>query len=603
MEANQAQEEAIRTVEGQLIVVACPGSGKTTTLVRRIHHMVEDCGIQPEHILMITFTAAAAKEMRTRYQKQYGKDEVTFCTIHSLCLAILRKFAGITNDDILSDARAFFYDRLRKEKSINDKESFIKLLLTDISVVKNNSLTLAEYQPQCCSDQQLFESLFRNYEEYKEQEGLIDFDDMLIRAYQLLEQDGNCLAWIRDRYRYIQVDEYQDTNFLQRDLVYLIAGKDGNLAVVGDDDQSIYGFRGARPEVMLKFQDYYPRARMIRMSTNYRSCSGIIALADRLIRQNTARFPKQFLSFHKEEGNITRIRKQNRMAELYAVVTKVRDLIRSGEDPNQIAILYRTNRQAEAPAAILTDARIPFVTTEKIQSLYKHWMFGDLQAFYRLANDRDWTRRDLARVLNHPQRFLQDPGYLHAGLSRSKMMAVAYRTGGEAWKRDKAVEQVDAFFRLIRMLKGKEPEEFLKILSLLGPYRNYLEENAKYMQADVTEFLDIWNRYQEDAKKWKTWKDWGAYIVRYNHTMEEAQKNREGVTLSTMHCSKGLEWKQVFLIDCVDGICPYEKAESDAAKEEERRLFYVAMTRAKENLYLCTYEEKGRDKVKPSPFL
>lgn len=602
MEENKAQEEAIQTIEGQMIVVACPGSGKTTTLVRRIHHMTEACNIAPEHILMITFTAAAAREMRSRYQKQYGKDEVTFCTIHSLCLAILRKFQGISNDSILTDARQFFYERLRRESGINDKDNFIKLLQTDISVVKNNSLLLSEYKPQCCEDQQLFESLFQDYEAYKEEEELIDFDDMLIHAYRLLENDPECLSWIRQKYQYIQVDEYQDTNFLQRDLIYLIAGEDGNLAVVGDDDQSIYGFRGARPEVMLQFQDHYPNAKIISMNTNYRSCRGIIQLADHLIRQNTSRFAKDFFAFHSEEGKIEQIRKRTRQMELYAVVTKIKELIEAGEDPNNIAILYRTNRQAEGPASLLTDASIAFVSTEKIQSRYKHWIFGDLMAFYKLANNRGWTKRDLSRVLNHPQRFLQDPRYVQAGLNRSAMMNIAFHSG-ETWKREKAVDQVSRFFRLLKKLEGSTPEQFLNTLSLIGDYRTYLKEYAEFFHADEDELFDLWNRYQEDAKKWNTWAEWNQYILRYNHAIDEAQKSREGVTLSTMHCSKGLEWKHVFIIDCVDGVCPFQKAEGLQAQEEERRLFYVAMTRAKENLYLCNYEEKGKDQMKPSPYL
>lgn len=603
MEANKAQETVIETIYGQVIVVACPGSGKTTTLVRRIHHMTADCGIDPAHILMITFTAAAAKEMKTRYQKTYGKDEVTFCTIHSLCLAILRKFAGITNDDILTDGRDFFYKRLRGEKGINEKERFIKLLQTDISVVKNNSIALADYQPQCCEDQQLFESIFHDYEEYKEEEGLIDFDDMLIRAYQLLLNDPVCLEWIREKYQFIQVDEYQDTNFLQRDLVYLIAGEDGNLTVVGDDDQSIYGFRGARPEVMLQFQDHYPNAKRISMSTNYRSCKGIIHRADQLIRKNKTRFSKDFLAFHNEEGRIERIEKQTRQQELFTVVSRIQALLKAGEDQNQIAVLYRTNQQAESLAAILADAKIPFVSTEKIQSVYKHWMFLDLQAFYRLANKRDWTSKDLSRVLNHPQRFLNDYQYIRAGLNRRKMMQVAMSNKAEAWKQDKAISNISQFFNLLKKLEGKEPYDFLRILSLNGEYIKYLKEYAEFFQMDLNELMDIWDRYEADAKWLKTWRDWGLYVLKYNKVMDEAQKKQEGVMLSTMHSSKGLEWKNVFLIDCVDGICPYEKAKDESALEEERRLFYVAMTRAKECLYLCNYSEKGNSKVKPSPYI
>lgn len=394
MIANKAQEKVIETIDGQLIVIACPGSGKTTTLVRRIHHMVADCEIDSSHILMITFTNAAAKEMKERYQKMYGQDEVTFCTIHSLCLAILKKFCGLTNDNILSDAQEFFFQALRGNKQINDKTEFIKLLVTDISVVKNNSLDLTEYRPQCCEDQKLFQQMFEQYEEYKTRYQLIDFDDMLLKAYQCMQENQECLAWLREKYQYIQVDEYQDTNFLQRDLIYLLAGEQGNLAVVGDDDQSIYGFRGARPEVMLRFQDFYPDVKFVRMNTNYRSYSGIIKAADQLIKNNTSRFEKEFQAFHEEEGTVSQYVSKDRPEEILKIAAMIQELIQAGEDPSEIAVLYRTNQQAELVADTMMSMKIPFVSTEKIPSRYQHWMFEDIKSYRKLAEEEGWTRQD-----------------------------------------------------------------------------------------------------------------------------------------------------------------------------------------------------------------
>lgn len=605
MEKNIAQEEVIRTVEGQLIVIACPGSGKTTTLVRRIHHMTTECQIDSGNILMITFTSAAAKEMKERYQKMYGKDEVTFCTIHALCLAILQKFRSFTNDSILSDARGFFYDALRGNKKINagDKEEFIKGLQTDISVLKNSGFTMEEFSPTCCDDKVLFEELYQKYEEYKEQCNLIDFDDMLLQAYDCMKHDTGCLTWLREKYQYIQVDEYQDTNFLQRDIVYLLAGENGNLSVVGDDDQSIYGFRGARPEVMLKFQEQYPDAKLIRMNTNYRSCKGIITMADALIKNNQKRFAKKFLAFHQEEGTVEKIRKRTRQQELLAVVSKIKALIEQGTDPSEIAVLFRTNQQAEAVADLLMGQKIPFVSAEKIPSRYQHWMFEDIKSYQRLAKGENWTRKDLVRVLNHPQRFLSDYEYIRAGLDEKKMRSIAFTSNAVAWKRSKALDNVENFFYLLQKLKDVKPTDFLLYLRLYGRYMEYLKEYADFRNVDLQELLGIWKNYMDDAKEHDDWTAWGRYILQYNKALEAAQKNKSGVVLSTMHCSKGLEWKHVFIIDCVDEICPYIKAKDAAAIEEERRLFYVAMTRAKEYLYLYFYEENNGKRVKPSPFL
>ncbi len=602
MENNKAQDRVIGKTEGQLIVVACPGSGKTTTLLRRIDHMVHDRGIEPEHILMITFTSAAAKEMRTRYERDYEKNGVTFCTIHSLCMAILRKFKSLNNESILVDASDFFYEKLRYNNIINDKTDFIKTLMTDISVVKNNFLDYREYLPKCSNDKVLFRELYEGYETYKEELGLIDFDDMLTEAYEEMMNNPFCLEWLQKKYRYIQVDEYQDTNYLQRDIVYLLAGDNGNLAVVGDDDQSIYGFRGARPDVMLQFKEHYPNAEEIKLSTNYRSSSKIIAHADQLIKKNKKRFSKQFLAFHKSDGAVEEVHCDDRNKELYSVALKIKGLIKEGVALTDIAILFRTNQQAEAIAGILQEAKIPFMSNEKIQSCYNHWMLEDVKSFKRLTEDT-WKKKDLSRVLNHPQRFLLGKDYLNCGLDMAKMRNVASRIKVE-WKRNNAYDEITSFFYLLRVLQGKKPFEFLSMMEKTGTYKKYLGEYAAFRNENVDDLMWIWDRYKKDASEHNNWTDWGRYIIGYNMKLEESQNQKDGVMLSTMHCSKGLEWKYVFIIDCVKGICPHKNAETDEEIEEERRLFYVAMTRAKENLYLYSYKQKRKGAtVRISPFV
>lgn len=600
---NTAQEEVINTTEGQLIVVACPGSGKTTTLLRRINHMISDCAINPENILMITFTNAAAKEMRERYLKQYGNDPVTFSTIHSMCLAILKKFRGLTNDSILSDQQSYFYEVLMKHREINDKGDFVKMILTDISVLKNNRLDLKDFTQKCCDDKALFSDLYMGYEEYKRQYGLIDFDDMLLEAYDEMLNNPECLSWLRDRYRYIQVDEYQDTNFIQRDIVYLLAGEKGNLAVVGDDDQSIYGFRGARPEIMLNFQKHYPDAKMIKLSTNYRSDRGIIGAAALVISQNKERFPKEFLASSKDKGSVAILTRDSRASELTAVILQIKKLIAEGTDPSDIAVLYRTNRQSEMIASMLLAQQIPFVSPEKIPDRYQHWIFKDIQSYQRLAKGEGWTKQDLGRILNHPQRFLNGYQYIQAGLDQGAMRRYAFKSIKEEWKRNNALDNITDFFFGLKQLEGKKPSEFLKAMYGACEYSRYLSEYAKFRNEDLEYLQDIWKNYQKDAAAHDDWTEWGRYIIGYSKKLEEAQKSKKGVVLSTMHCSKGLEWKHVFIIDCVEEVTPFVKATTPEEIAEERRLFYVAMTRAKNELYLCTYKKKGSTKVKPSRFL
>lgn len=233
-------------------------------------------------------------------------------------------------------------------------------------------------------------------------------------------------------------------------------------------------------------------------------------------------------------------------------------------------------------------------------SRYKHWMFYDIQAFYRLANGQG-NRKDLYQVLNRPQRYLMHPEYTRSGVDEHAMIKAAYRVCDKDWQCQSAVKNIRSFFKLLKYLKGKSPSTFMTML--FPTYRTYMNEYAKFRGMEVSELIDIYKSYMTDAENHDNWKDWGLYIIRYNQALEKSQNDRSGVALSTMHCSKGLEWDHVFIIDCVKDICPFSKAEDEKALEEERRLFYVAMTRAKKHLHLCYYQVKGKSPVRPSPYL
>lgn len=598
MKKNEAQEKVINTVEGQLIVIACPGSGKTTTLVRRINHMVNDVHIPSDKILMLTFTNAAAKEMKERYQKKYGKDNTTFCTIHSLCLALIKKFLNFNAENIIKDSFSFFMEQLKYNTSIGDKNEFIGNLLAEFSVIKNNMFDISKYEPKCCKDKYLFINLYNSYEEYKINYKLIDFDDMLTMAYNLLKTDKEILHWIQEKYQYIQVDEYQDTNLIQRNIIYLIVGKNGNLAVVGDDDQSIYTFRGARPEIMLNFVSDYPNAKIVKMSTNYRSCKNIISESDKLIQKNKNRFSKEFVGFQQGLGTVQKIISETQVRELYWIKTKIKSLNIPLSD---VAILFRTNKQAEPVAASLLSDNIPFHTTERIPNKYENWMYYDIISYYKLANN-EGNKTDLRRILNHPNRYLTNSAYAKYGLNKKAMLQVA-SASKEDWMRTKNRTAIFDLFFLLDKLRGKTPKEFLEILYNTGKYHKYLKEYAKFRKADIEELENQWKSYENDAEKYDSWDAWNSYIRQYAFQLKNMSKNNNGVTLSTLHCSKGLEWDTVFIIDCVEKIYPFSKAKTSEELEEERRLFYVGMTRAKNTLYLCSYKSKNGKSVNPSIYL
>lgn len=624
---NEAQQECINTVNGQVIVIACPGAGKTTTLLARIRHMVNDEGIAPEYILMMTFTRAAALEMKKRYESEPGSGKgVTFSTIHALCLSVLthyREKPEIISDD---EKREFFFSVLYNSTSrhpsmnipsgyreklagISDRDQFINELVLDIGMHKNNPGK--KFKLNSTPDEALFHFLWDRYEALKKQQGRIDFDDMLIHAYQLLLEDSHALAELRDRYRYIQVDEYQDTNYVQRDIIYLLAGENGNLAVVGDDDQSIYGFRGACPEVMLGFPKDYPGAKIIRMGTNYRSARNIVSCAGRMIGRNCNRYEKEFVAAKQETGEIELTLGDSKPETYRLIAERTEKLLESGLPDTEIAVLYRTNREAEGVVGAMIRQGIEVRVADGITNRYEHWMYKDICAYRRLA-EGEGDARDIYRVLNHPQRYLpvdkfQEVCSQNFGPSEEKRIRNALYEGNmEFWKIRGALKETEDFFRLLQSLKGKPPKLFLRTLYYV--YRKHVKNYADFRGIDTEELVSVWDSYQKDIETLEKegvggWHAWEDFIRRYGHAIQQARKSETGVLLSSMHKSKGLEWKYVFIANCVEGNVPYQNEKHPCDMEEERRLFYVACTRAKNHLELVGYKNSGAKKVNISPFV
>lgn len=601
---NAAQDEAVNKIDGQMILIACPGSGKTTTLLRRIHHMTADLGIDGGQILMVTFTRAAAVHMREQYSADYGASGgVTFSTIHALCNATLRKFQGITPDQILSESeiREFLRDQVRRNRSINDKEEFVTDFLTDLTVMRNNRIPAEQFLPKCTDDLRLYRALAAAYDQFREETHRIDYDDMLLLCADLLQRDGRVRSFLRNRYHYIQVDEYQDTNSVQRDILYAIAGPDGNLAVVGDDDQSIYGFRGARPEIMLEFRKDYPNAAVIRMSINYRSGSEIIRQAGALIADNRKRFEKEFVGARSCSGRVTVIPSEDRRTEIGLLVQRIRAEIADGRRPEEIAVLYRNNSQAEAVADACMDQNLPFSCSDIIRGRYEHWIYRDILAYHRLAAGAG-TQRDLVQILNHPNRYLSRD-VASCGLDQRAMDKAVYSEDKPYWQVANARKTIASFYDLLRLLKGSGPKRTMEALEYAGDYLQYLSQYAEYRNEDEEELTAIWNQLREDAAGMADFDAWKQFGEEYMARLRESTRERTGITLSTMHRAKGLEWESVYIIDADEGIHPYKEAESDVELEEERRLFYVAMTRAKDNLTIQYYKTAGGKAFDPSPYL
>ena len=589
---NEAQEKAIETLEGRVLIIACPGSGKTTTLIRRIHHLIET-GAEPRKILMVTFSKMAAEEMAARYEKLYGENPgVIFMTLHSLCFNILKREKGFTTSDVLreTEKRNFLFKTLKKMTKNGNIWELAFAVLTEISAIKNNYVDITKYKAQSCPPD-IFRRAYLAYENWKEENEKLDFDDMLLMTKDLLDQSPDTRERWKEKFQYIQCDEYQDTNCIQRDILYILSEDHENLCVVGDDDQAIYGFRGARSQIMMDFPKDFPDSCVIKMGTNYRSGSIIVERASSLIAMNKTRFEKDFVSqrgLDGFEGEYHYLSCRGQQDETKQFVESITERHAKGVPFSEMAALMRTNQQLRAPAAALLLKEIPFFSTETIQSIYEDWIFADIRAYCMLSAGKG-TEHDLMQVLNHPSRYLKESAFRGAEYTKSSLVRCAsYLSVDSEWKFEAAKKSIEKWMYAFGPGKVKletSPATVFNLLSLLG-YEAYLVSYAKFRNIDPYEIREEYETLQADAKRCRTLKEWFAYAEEDIARVKElnAKKDREGVCLTTMHRSKGLEWRDVYVLGVSDGIVPHRNARTEQEIEEERRLLYVAMTRAKDFL-------------------
>lgn len=604
MEKNIAQERAIQTLEGQVLLISCPGSGKTTTMIRRIKAMI-DSGINSSHIVMVTFTDAAATEMRERFFKQYGSCNATFCTIHSLCLKILSG-ARDTHLRIIQAHEQFsmLYDCLKSVRI--PAGTALKDILGDISAFKNSGKPIAEFASVVLKPAE-FSIVFKAYEAKKKQSDFMDFDDMLCLCKELLTDNDGVLKECQEKYRYIMCDEYQDTNQIQKEILYLLAGKDGNICVVGDDDQSIYGFRGALPVIMMDFKKDYPKLCEISMDINYRSRPEIIAVSSNLIRNNTERFSKEFVAARDGHGEVIFKTLTERKAEFDYLLDTIAHITASGADPARIAVLARTNMQLDDVAAELNRRRISYTSSEAIKDIYEHFIFADITSYLRLING-GWRASELLQVLNKPVRYLREIDF--RGTRALDLDTLLENVRKNGYSRNTNIDAVTKFHHDIQDLRNVPLAGQVKGIAEQIGYRSYLFDYARATDQNDDFMIAKLDFFIADAEQYSSTDEWLGKASDHIqcHKKQMRNKSEKAITLSTMHRAKGLEWDTVFIIDCCHGSIPISKAKLKSEIEEERRLFYVAVTRAREALYLLNYSQKPGAKekvtqVKPSMFL
>ncbi|HHA4396907.1 TPA: DNA helicase PcrA [Enterococcus faecium] len=610
---NPRQKEAVLHTDGPLLLMAGAGSGKTRVLTHRIAYLIEEKEVNPWNILAITFTNKAAKEMKERVNAilASGGEDVWVSTFHSMCVRILRRdvdFIGYNRNFTIIDSseQLTLMKRILKELNIDPKKYDPRSILGTISQAKNSLQTPQDFtKMQGSYYEEIAAKCYAAYQKELQYNQCMDFDDLIMNTIRLFEEHPDSLTYYQNKFHYLHVDEYQDTNHAQYTLVNLLAGRFRNLCVVGDADQSIYGWRGADMQNILDFEKDYPDAAVILLEQNYRSTKNILSAANQVIENNSNRKPKNLWTENKEGNKITYYRADNERDETRFIVDRMQEEIRSNHrNYGDFAILYRTNAQSRVMEETLLKANIPYKMVGG-HKFYDRKEIKDILAYLNvLANPQDSI--SFERIVNSPKRGI-GPGSIEklrsfASLHEWPLLEAAQNVdlaniGG------KAGQQLGTFGEMIQEVTQMIPyltvtELTKEVLDRSGYLEDLKIQNTLEAQArieNLEEFLTVTQEFdkqfeqqnEEDAdapeEKLTVFLNDLALVSDIDNLEEDASQ----VTLMTLHAAKGLEFPVVFLIGLEEGVFPLSRALMEESElEEERRLAYVGITRAEEALYL-----------------
>ena len=585
------------------MVLAGPGSGKTSVIVERTAYMINEGKISASSILVVTFSRAAAVEMKERFLKFVNRDrsEVTFGTFHGIFYGILKAAYNLNASNILSEEEKYSILREMTEKFGQEMEQegdFLEEIAKEISVVKGNCISLEHYYASCCSDE-VFREIYNGYKNALRTRRKLDFDDMILCCYELFSQRPDILKAWQKKFVYILVDEFQDINSLQYKILQMLAAPANNLFIVGDDDQSIYHFRGARPEIMLNFTRDYPGAETVLLDVNYRCSGNILKTAMNVINCNKKRFRKKLTTPNDVGMPVTCKVFDNPREEAVCVAAALKKRLEKGEKLENTAILLRTNQEAESLITVLMEYQIPFTMKEQLPNLYRHWICRNLLAYLHMAAG-DRSRKNFLELMNRPNRYISRDAL--------KNSQISFHDLREYYKdKDWMCDRITTLETHLRILGTLSPFAAVNFIRKGMGYEEYLREYAQFRKLKPEELLEILDRIHESTRGMKNLKQWEDYIEDYTEKLNEQAKRqrdrKEGVTVSTLHAVKGLEYDIVYILNVNEGSIPYRKAVLAESVEEERRLFYVGMTRARRKLVLAYVNRQYEKEREPSRFL
>ncbi|MGN0141472.1 MAG: ATP-dependent helicase [Roseburia sp.] len=605
MSFNPSQARAIRHKDGPMLVLAGPGSGKTLVITERTKNLIQEHGVNPANILVITFTKAAATEMKERFARLMGEHTcpVTFGTFHAVYFSVLKHAYHYTADNIIREEQKYQCMRdiiTKRHLEYEDEGEFIAQILGEIGMVKNTGVDIANYYAKNCAED-VFRRIYSEYHEYLYKHRLLDFDDMLVYTYELFRERPDILAAWQRKYQYILIDEFQDINKLQFDIVKMLVGERRNLFVVGDDDQSIYRFRGAKPELMLHFKDSFPETETVLLDRNYRSQGNIVKASLNLIGHNRERFDKKIIAEQEPEREVEYAVFPSQAEENKRIIWEIQDALEHGGAYRDFAVLFRTNTQPRLLMEQLLEYNIPFRTKDNIPNLYDHWIAKDIFTYIRIAQGSR-LRRDFLQIMNRPKRYIS-----RESLDEDTVAFDVWAWYFEQMEQPWVAERIEKLEGDVKMLSRMSPYAAVNYIRHGIGYDDFCEEYADYRRMKVEDLYDILEELQESARGFDSYEAWFDHIEEYTKELEELyhrqNQNTESVALATLHSAKGLEYDHVYLIDVNEGVMPYKKAVMEEELEEERRMFYVGMTRAKKDLHIFSVKQVNNKDVDVSRFV
>ncbi len=601
----QSQIQAISHKEGPVIVLAGPGSGKTTVITHRVKKLIEE-NVPPQKILVVTFTKDAATHMQKKFRDILKETNptcvnvpVTFGTFHSIYYHILQKsFPGkktaiMTQEEKISILREII---IRTKLEVPSLQDFIQEMEGEISIVKGNMQNPDFYQPGCCPAKD-FRLVYREYEKERTARKKIDFDDILMECRKCFLEHTEILEKWQQIYEYILIDEFQDINPIQYEIIKMLARPQNNIFVVGDDDQSIYGFRGACPEIMSDFLMDFPESKKILLHKNFRSTQEIVRLSERLISHNASHRNKNMISACAAITSCPPDIRQfsNQWEELYYVSCKIKDYQKAGIRADEIAVLVRNNSQISEIAGFLKNQRIQTDFSKK--NIYSGMVAQDILAYAEAAITYDsipfCENKSLHRIINKPERYIGMNLLQEKGMNFN-LLRETYAHYPENLRN---VEDLQFHFNFIRKLLPKAA--VLYIQNGTG-YEQYLGQYARKKKIKTSVLYEQINEMMREAEQFSSLEEW---VNSAKLQPEKSVAKSDTVRIMTMHRAKGLEFKVVFILDANQGIIPSSKVIREKEYQEERRIFYVAVTRAQEYLHIYGVAERLGCSVSMSMFV